>query len=573
MKHSFMSFMVAAAMLIPCAMPVEAGMPLWQMEENDTGIEQKAGIQTISENTSGQTFVLDQGKGLRIHGNGKKTITVSNCTFEMSGHTVSDADPDSREMKDYFKIFAGDNVVFDHCTFTSQGSQDSDSVSDSNLFLSGENIVFKDCSFASTHYEGRYFSAYTGTVALIDCAFDIQDQTKQPAFNITEADVEFDDTNISISGTDSSQPCFYANGQDKGSISLLNGTKLEIKDNKADAMQLNQTRIDVKNSRVLVQNNRSGILGGTWNVLSDSGLSSLDNEGLGMHLSRPMTISRSSFIVSGNKGTAGGYEDVDLYIDNTRCILKNVRNAALGRYVCTGTIDREGKTNIEGTELTEKKVSEDKSDETKNNTKTYRITIDYIDAQSEKKLFTYTIYNQPQGEKYDFKAQLEANVPQGYKLLSYAGDVSGTLDANKKIFVSVQPDSKYFVRINYVDMADKESIHPSNQLIGLDADSKWDVEKFGRIRIEGYEFVKCDHALKGDSLDKDITITSYYRRIVSPADPFNPKHLPIDPSVNEERGLFVMVGFIGLAAVILLIARHFSRKNDDDDDENEGITD
>ena len=53
MKHSFMSFMVAAAMLIPCAMPVEAGMPLWQMEENDTGIEQKAGIQTISENTSG----------------------------------------------------------------------------------------------------------------------------------------------------------------------------------------------------------------------------------------------------------------------------------------------------------------------------------------------------------------------------------------------------------------------------------------------------------------------------------------------------------------------------------------
>ncbi|WP_304963884.1 MucBP domain-containing protein [uncultured Dubosiella sp.] len=618
MQKKLIPFMIAAAMLsegpVPLLAREEKPAPAKEAETNnqddkekepveESGQTPEMQIETISKNTANKTFKLEEGKALRFESTDDSIVTIFDCTFELSGKTLSDGDDKTRNLKEYFKLFVGDNVVFDHCDFKTQGSQTMDSITDSNLFLQGENIVFKKCTFSASHYEGRYLSAYMGEATFLDCHFDIQDHLKQPAFNVTEAKVQFDNTTIDMTGMEADQPCVYANSQDSGALSFVNNSKLTIKNNKADAMQLNATPVELQNSKVLVQNNQNGIAGGTWTLKKKSNVSSLENAGIGLSIFSPMTIDDSTMLLNGNTGQIDGFIDVDFFMNNTTLVLKNVKDVTLGSYVSQGsTIEKEDDSVFEGTKLVKDEaetltdMSEPKKEETSDETagadekqpaadekddagdvqqkpaevKKFDVTVRYIDSQTDEDLHEYVVYGQPEGENYNFQDLIEANVPKDFKIVAVQGEVSGTLAKPIEIVVSVQPISRYYVRVNYLNIENDESIHPSNQVVGLKEDAKWDVSKFDKIEINGYEYVKTDRETKGDGLKEDTIINVYYKKIIPNSLQPNQKPSKLqgtNTSAKTNEGFYITIGFVALAAVLLLVVKFFTRKDQDEDKE------
>ncbi|EOS61122.1 hypothetical protein C815_00687 [Firmicutes bacterium M10-2] len=543
-------------------------------------ISQAFTINTIKENTSNKKYTLNDGQALRFETKNDQIVTISDCTFDLKGTTATDDDPNTRNMKEYFKINVGDHIVFDHCSFNTSGSQMFDSITDSNILLNGQNIVFKDCTFEANHYEGRYLSAFSGDASFIDCQFKIEGQSKQPAFNVTEGNITFNDTSIEIKNGSAQQPCVYANGQDTGKISLINNSKLTIEENKAQAMELNKTPINVQNSKVLVQKNKNGVIGGTWALSKKSNLSSLDNEGFGLVVITDMKIDDSTVVLKDNHGSCDGAKDVDLFLKDASIQLKKVKDASFGSYVNqNGKIDKGDDSKFDGTLLNIKEPVQDPSSKKDEDSLTeqkqvrYDVTIRYIDAESNEDLYTHKISNQPEGEYYDFNELIKANVPKDFHIVAIKGEASGILSKDTEIIVSVQPSDRYFVKINYLDIENNEPIHASNQVVGIKKEAPWDVSRFDQLDIPGYEYIKTDHETSGQGLDQDLTINVYYKKSV--INSLSPNQTPSQmngahTAARTNEGFYITVGVVALAALILLIVKKLTKKSgDDDDDDNE----
>lgn len=567
-------------MLAEDAKPNEETDPASETTKKSQEISQAFTINTIKENTSNKEYTLNDGQALRFETKKDQIVTISDCTFDLKGTTATDDDPNTRNMKEYFKINVSDNIVFDHCTFNTSGSQMSDSITDSNIILNGQNIIFKDCVFEADHYEGRYLSAFSGNASFIGCQFTIKGQSKQPALNVTEGNITFDDTSIEIKNGSAQQPCVYANGQDTGKISLTDNSKLTIEDNEAPAMELNTTPISVQNSKVLVQKNKNGIVGGAWSLSKKSNLSSLDNESFGLVVIADMKIEDSTIVLKDNHGSYDGTKDVDLFLKDATIQLKKVKDAALGSYVNqNGKIDKGDDSKFDGTLLNiESPVQDPVSKEEKDlsadqKQKKYDVTIRYIDSESNEDLYTHTISNQPKGEYYDFNELIKANVPKDFNIVAIKGEASGTLSKDTEIIVSVQPSDRYFVKVNYLDIENDEPIRASNQVVGIKEGASWDVSKFDHLDIPGYEYIKTDHETSGQGLDQDLTINVYYKKSVINSLSPNQTSAPMNGAHTAARtneGFYITVGVVALAALILLIVKKLTKKNDDEDeDDNE----
>lgn len=563
MNRFILSFILASALALPASQPIaaeKADTPSQTDSEN-----QNTAITSIDTDQKDQVYDFDEDKGIVI-GNEDQAITLENCTFNLSGTTLLQTNAKSREALTAYKLKVIGQVTFKNCTFLTQGSQSVAANTDSNLFLAGDSITFDQCVFESNEYEGQYIGAYLGDIHFIDSTIDVKGNKAGSVFYLSEAKVDLENTTIDIEDCESEQALLYANSQDQGSLNIEKKTTITIQNNKANAIEFNETPVTVDDSTILLKKNQAGLIGGNVTLQNDSSLTSSENENVGLQVDSTLEVDDSSIDVNGNQGEVDTYEDVNT-INNGTITLKDPQDVVLGSLLNEeeGTIES-NKDNYEATELKPREV------------KTYTITIRYINTQNGEDLGQMIYSDQKEGSTYDAANWIQANIPSGFKLVSTKGNVSGTIDQDIEIIASIQPINEYFVRVNYYDATTNQSIHYSNQLTNLVEGSSWNAERFDQIQIDGYAYVKTEGTIKGEDIQQDQIIDVYYQKVEpEPAEeashgdgsaqegeemPSNEQRVSssVDTSVQSNQNLYMILGAAALAVLIVLVVLGFNKK-------------
>lgn len=563
MNRFILSFVLASALALPANQPIRAEKADPQSEtENEN---QKLVVTSIDTDQKDQVYDLDEDKALVI-GNENQAITLENCTFHLSGTSALETNAKSKEALTAYKLKVIGTVTFKNCTFSTTGFQAVAANTDSNLFLEGESITFDQCAFKSDGYEGQYIGAYMGDIRFIDSTIEAKGNKDGSILYLSEAKVSLENTTIQIEECTSNQALIYANSQDQGALNIEKKSTITIQNNKADAIELNETPMIVDDSLIVLEKNQAGMIGGKVTLQNNASLTSNENENIGLQVDSTLAIDDSSIEVQDNQGDIDTYEDVNT-LNNGTITLTNPQEVVLGSLLNEkeGTIEADSHP-YEATELSPKEV------------KTYTITIRYINAQNGEDLGQMVYSDQKEGASYDATNWIQANMPANFKLVSTQGNISGTVDQDLEIIASIQPINEYFVRVNYYDATTNQSIHYSNQLTNLVEGSSWGVERFDQIPIEGYTYVKTEGEIKGENIQHDQIIDVYYQKNEpepveeSKDEGGTPQESQessqdeqrvsgsVDTSAQSHQNLYMILGVAALALLIVLVVIGFNKK-------------
>lgn len=477
MYRKMIASMVALSMLLPNTAYLYAKENGEDPKQEET--KKSVSIEQIAQDMQDKTFKLDEKSLLKI-GSEKDPITIKNCTFELSGKTNTEADPNSREMKTYSKVLVNGNVTFENCTFKIQGEQRENSPMDCELYLEDGMIEFDGCDFEIDGYQGRAIGAYQGDVTFLKSTIQAVKTKKAPVLSVYEAKVVMDETKIDIQEGQSEEGMLFANGQSTGSIYFENSSDIVIENNAGTAMVLNATPIALKDSKLEVKGNQAGIEGGNWQITNEGSATLNDNQGLGLSLkNNTMKIDSSTLEVNGNQGAYQNLTDVNTVLDTSNITVRNTENVVLGSYVDLDSkidLEKNGfeigtKLDVAQKEETPENSNEGESSQEEAKTKQYTISIRMIDAENNEDLVQKSVGPLDEKAEYDIEPEIEAMLPKGYEIQEITETnkqgTSGTIQQDLEFVIQVmkQQEQKkepevnlYTLSLRYINAVNEEDI-------------------------------------------------------------------------------------------------------------------
>ncbi len=298
---------------------------LTAMEENIAYIMQavntlpESAMTIITESVTGQTYTVDAQNTLVIRGSEKNPITITDCTFSLSGETnlINESGVGfTGETK--VKMAVGDYVTLENCTIKiNSGKCTSYTGNDCALGFFGTNTVNNSTITAST-WDGNCIGFFgKANVTFTNSQLSTNAVTtgwSYAMFNTTTLtlDASTMEATKMDKGSSRNVNVFYSGDAVQNNVYVKNSSNIHFYGNIAGGFALNHSNFYVNDSTITIEDNAGNASNSGYWFLTNSEINILSNGGHG--LSCNSVESHNSKILSWDNGECGIYT-TNLYID------------------------------------------------------------------------------------------------------------------------------------------------------------------------------------------------------------------------------------------------------------------
>ena len=298
---------------------------LTAMEENIAYIMQavntlpESAMTIITESVTGQTYTVDAQNTLVIRGSEKNPITITDCTFNLSGETnlINESGVGfTGETK--VKMAVGDYVTLENCTIKiNSGKCTSYTGNDCALGFFGTNTVNNSTITAST-WDGNCIGFFgKANVTFTNSQLSTNAVTtgwSYAMFNTTTLtlDASTMEATKMDKGSSRNVNVFYSGDAVQNNVYVKNSSNIHFYGNIAGGFALNHSNFYVNDSTITIEDNAGNASNSGYWFLTNSEINILSNGGHG--LSCNSVESHNSKILSWDNGECGIYT-TNLYID------------------------------------------------------------------------------------------------------------------------------------------------------------------------------------------------------------------------------------------------------------------
>ena len=254
--------------------PVDGGIMLLGVEDL-----LNSGVNVIKEGAEGVTFDIDDGKCVMIDGTTSgDPIVFKNCTFNLSGSTMlinGDQGVNYHRGETITKLWIGDNVQFDNCTFIAKNGKKSTTAGyDACIYFFSGDIVLNRCTLSATGYEGQFLGLYgkTGSVTFNGSKLSTVGNVGAWSYAMySTSKLVLDDSRMTATGTvkpaSGNTNVFYTGDNSLNEVEIKNKTKVDFHDNASGGFVFNNTTVTVTDSEIYVNDNLGNACNsGYWEV-------------------------------------------------------------------------------------------------------------------------------------------------------------------------------------------------------------------------------------------------------------------------------------------------------------------
>ncbi len=273
----------------------------------------------ITESVTGQTYTVDAQNTLVIRGSEENPITITDCTFNLSGETnlINESGVGfTGETK--VKMAVGDYVTLENCTIKiNSGKCTSYTGNDCALGFFGTNTVNNSTITAST-WDGNCIGFFgKANVTFTNSQLSTNAVTtgwSYAMFNTTTLtlDASTMEATKMDKGSSRNVNVFYSGDAVQNNVYVKNSSNIHFYGNIAGGFALNHSNFYVNDSTITIEDNAGNASNSGYWFLTNSEINILSNGGHG--LSCNSVESHNSKILSWDNGECGIYT-TNLYID------------------------------------------------------------------------------------------------------------------------------------------------------------------------------------------------------------------------------------------------------------------
>ena len=247
------------------------------------------GMNVLTAGATGEKFVIDKGKALAIKGTKENPLTFKNCTFQISGDTMSFSGSGvgfTGETK--ARLGVSGYTTFENCVFTAaDGGTTSGNGNDACIQFFGPGVVFSGSSVSGNGWHGQFLGLYgEANVTFSDSKISTVGNVGGWSYAMYGSSVltldgsEMTATGMVRAAGGGNINAFYS-GDAKTKYDAINVTDSTINfyDNQAGGFAINNINIRVNRSKIYVNNNLGNATNsGVWYV-NDSTIEMCGNRG------------------------------------------------------------------------------------------------------------------------------------------------------------------------------------------------------------------------------------------------------------------------------------------------------
>lgn len=255
-------------------------------------VELTEGVNIIKAGMERKHYQIDGQKAVMISGQEQsEPIVFKDCVFDLSGETVKiSGNQDGISYNNgevVTKLWIGGNVNFENCVFISDGTQKKTQAGfDAVIYFSGGDIMLNDCSLKGIDGNGLFLGLYgsEGSVTFNNCEIATEGnrngwsyamyagsvlKLKNSTMTATGMSIESGNTNV-----------FYSGDNRTGYDAIfIEDSTVDFHDNQAGGFAINNVNIHVKNSQILVNDNKGNACNSGYWIIENSSITMNGNRG------------------------------------------------------------------------------------------------------------------------------------------------------------------------------------------------------------------------------------------------------------------------------------------------------
>lgn len=264
-----------AALFTTGALAEELGVPAPGAVQ--TKAELTEGVNVISADAENLIYNVGSGKAIAVKGTAEAPITFTNCTFNISGKTLSiNGSGVGYNGETRTKLGVGQYVTFNDCTFlVSNGGTGSGSGNDAAMEFFGPGIVLNRTSVMGTDWQGQFFGLYgSAEVTVKDSALATTGNTGGWSYAMYGTSVlRLENSSMAATGMRRAEGGGNVNAFYSGDLRtnydaiFIENSTVDFSDNHGGGFAINNVNIHVNNSDIIVCDNAgNGSNSGVWYV-------------------------------------------------------------------------------------------------------------------------------------------------------------------------------------------------------------------------------------------------------------------------------------------------------------------
>ena len=273
----------------------------------------------ITDSVTGQTYTVDSQNTLVIRGSKEKPITITDCTFNLSGETnLINESGVGFNQETRVKMAVGDYVTLENCTIKiDSGKCTSYTGNDCALGFFGTNTV-NNSTITANIWDGNCIGFFgNANVTFTNSQLSTTAVTtgwSYAMFNTTTLtlDASTMEATKMDKGSSRNVNVFYSGDAVQNNVYVKNSSNIHFYGNIAGGFALNHSNFYVNDSTITIEDNAGNASNSGYWFLTNSEINILSNGGHG--LSCNSVESHNSKILSWDNGECGIYT-TNLYID------------------------------------------------------------------------------------------------------------------------------------------------------------------------------------------------------------------------------------------------------------------